>query len=136
MDLSITSEIKSFLKQIFVVPPIKLILSQPISSNIVYKRMVFMKTREIYHVEKFTLTQAFHENIDENKLIDEIIHHFPKSYRQVNIWNNAETFQLRISKKGKLLKNKKSSPTSYKVQNSQDRQKTIFCLKIKSFPPL
>ncbi len=61
-----------------------------------------MKQGECYQVEKLTKTQAFHINISKNDLSGVILTYM-EDFRQLNAWCETMEYDVKESKKGKLL---------------------------------
>ncbi len=91
------SQIKTNLERL--TDPSKIILSQP-STEIV--KIEIMKKTKGFQISKYTKTQVFHENINEEELNDRVEVLF-NDFRQLNGWNDKEELQIRKSKKGSLV---------------------------------
>ncbi|WP_297520824.1 SAM-dependent methyltransferase [uncultured Clostridium sp.] len=101
---------------------IKVVLSNKMSKDYEYNKIVFsIKLKddvESYQVEKYTDKQVFHENIQKGELEEKVLECLEDNYKQVSIWSDDFTAEMKISKKGKILLNKK------KIDNSEMREKT------------
>jgi SAM-dependent methyltransferase len=80
-----------------------------------------------YHVEKFTKTQVFHDNLDKEGCITAIAG-FSRVFQQLQIYTEAFNYSILISKKGKvsISKNKvkqKKEQIEKKEQKEQKEQK-------------
>ena len=64
------------------------------------------KERLVFHVEKFTKTQAFHENLDKESCID-LIEESAQWFGQIQIYTDTFNTSILISKKGKVSVGKK-----------------------------
>ncbi|NLB91531.1 MAG: SAM-dependent methyltransferase [Clostridiales bacterium] len=115
------SELQSFFEETWKTPPEKMIFSLP-SSNAPYEKVVFSRLGEGYHVERFTSTQVFHENLSLLEGKAKAPEEFHLQYRQANLWTKSHSIQLKISKKGKILLHKtllKQPPRSLISHNKQ-----------------
>lgn len=66
------------------------------------------KTKQYYQVEKYTDKQVFHENIEIEDLNDYLLDYMENSYKQLTAWSENNTFDLKISKKGKVFLGRKT----------------------------
>ena len=121
----ITEDIKNALLPIHGASIIKLTLSNPKSALEEYKKITARKADKLFLVEKFTEKQAFHEKLDEGDLIDFVEKALSESFRQLNIQAEGFDFELKISKKGKILTNKSKNDLSFSAENvgSHNRKK-------------
>ena len=92
---------------------VKVVLSNKMKSDVQYNKIVFLlkekKGKEYYQIEKYTDKQVFHENIDKDELEESLFENIEAKYKQVNAWSENSTFDMKISKKGKVFLGKKSS---------------------------
>ena len=107
--------------------PNKLILSSQSDKAYKYRKTVINKTlikgKELYQIERFTDKQAFHENVDADRLKSVVEEVFPDNYRQINIFCEDGQYDFKCSKKGKLLSNYhkvKDKEKSSKLYNVSD----------------
>lgn len=66
-------------------------------------RPVLLKERPCYQVERFTKQQAFQKNIETGELKSVLLQALENDFLQLNGFVKNESFQLRISAKGKVL---------------------------------
>ncbi|MGL4762850.1 MAG: class I SAM-dependent methyltransferase [Sarcina sp.] len=101
---------------------IKVVLSNKMNKDYEYNKVIFSvklkDSMESYQVEKYTDKQVFHENIGKDELEEKVLECLEGNYKQVGIWADEFTAEMKISKKGKILLNKK------KTDNSNMRGKT------------
>lgn len=102
----IIEDIKNALFSLSDAKILKLTLSNPKSSIDEYKRITARKSEKGYLIEKFTEKQAFHENVYESDLMDFVEKALVENFRQLNLQAEGFDFELKISKKGKILTNK------------------------------
>ena len=92
--------------------PDKIVISNLSDKAYIYKKTVvkrFIKKEKVmYQIERFTEKQAFHENIDEDKLAGIIFDVFPDKYMQLNIFFEDRQWDFKMTKKGKLLSKQSS----------------------------
>ena len=84
--------------------------------------------KQYYQIEKYTDKQVFHENIEIEQLGDKLLQYVSNSYKQVGAWATNATFDLKISKKGKVFLGKKKSDNS-KVANKRHNKEKNYILK-------
>ncbi len=89
----------------------KKITVKPISSN----------EKIIYQLEKFTDKQAFHENIEENTIVDRMVE-LAGLYKNANIFTVEADYQVLVSKKGSM-RIVKLSPTKTMSIGSHNKAK-------------
>lgn len=104
-------ELKKAIKEIIEDNVIKLVISNKTNKNFEYNKIViYLKEndkRTYYQIEKYTDKQVFHENIDTDILEERIIEYVEPNYKQISAWSNSASFEVKISKKGKVLLSKK-----------------------------
>ncbi|MGL4656269.1 MAG: class I SAM-dependent methyltransferase [Sarcina sp.] len=124
-------ELRLKIKEILDTDIIKVVLSNKVSKSYEYNKVVFsVKVKdcvESYQVEKYTDKQVFHENINKEELEEKVLESLEGNYKQVGIWADDFTAEMKISKKGKILLNKK------KVDNKEMRGKTSSHNKEKNY---
>ena len=81
------------------------------------------KTKQYYQVEKYTDKQVFHENIEIEDLRDYLLDYMENSYKQLAAWSENNTFDLKISKKGKVFLGKKNANNSNLVNKDHNKKK-------------
>ena len=75
--------------------------------------------RLVFHVEKLTKTQAFHENLDKEGCIT-AIDDFSKAFGQIQVYTELFNTNILISKKGKVsIGKKKISSQAEFIQNTE-----------------
>ena len=94
------------LKIIFEDVPAKIIVSKPPVGSEFFKIRI-SRTDRGFLLEKFTQKQAFHENLspeDTEKRCGDLL---SEGWRQLNAWGSSYEFEISVSKKGKVLFNKR-----------------------------
>lgn len=110
-------EIRILLEQILNIEFIQAIISNPRSKEGVLKikvRLVEMKGQIFYQFESFTKTQAFHENLQKEDVVEKLIQYM-QEFRQLQIATVKENYTVLISKKGKVTIQKKKNKECRKV---------------------
>lgn len=110
-------EIRILLEQILNIEFIQAIISNPRSKEGVLKikvRLVEMKGQIFYQFESFTKTQAFHENLQKEDVVEKLIQYM-QEFRQLQIATVKENHTVLISKKGKVTIQKKKNKECRKV---------------------
>lgn len=89
--------------------PNKIVFSSQADKTYKYRKTVVSKThikgKDAYQIERFTDKQAFHENVDADRLKSVVEELFPDNYRQINVFCEEGEYDFKCSKKGKLLSN-------------------------------
>ena len=100
-------DLKKAINEIIKEDIIKLVISNKINKNAEYNKITFIfkenNNKQYYQIEKYTDKQVFHENIDVDILGEKVLEYVPSSYKQISAWSNTTTFELKISKKGKVF---------------------------------
>lgn len=124
-------ELRLKINEILDTDTIKVVLSNKTSKTYEYNKVVFsVKVKEgveSYQVERYTDKQVFHENIKKEELEEKVLEYLEGNYKQVGIWADEFTAEMKISKKGKILLNKK------KADNKEMRGKTSSHNKEKNY---
>ena len=111
---------------------IKIVISNKKNKEIKYNKIVFQlkekNNTEYYQVEKFTDKQVFHENINIEDLNNKILEYMKDNFKQLNAWSINATYDVKISKKGKVFLGKKKS-NNEKVVNKEHNKEKNYILK-------
>ena len=70
------------------------------------------KTLNRYQVEEFTTTQAFQHNMDASGLVEYCRRVMGSRFIQLDAWSEEHVFNLRISKRGRVLLSRKNAKVS------------------------
>ena len=120
-------ELREAIDEIIKSGLIKAVISNKLNKEAEYNKInITLKEKnnsEYYQIEKFTDKQVFHENIEKNILRDKMLEYLSKDYKQLSAWCNGKTFDLKISKKGKVLLSKKKSNNSPVINKSHNKEK-------------
>jgi hypothetical protein len=125
-------ELKSAIHEIVQQDIIKLVISNKINKDATYYKIIFVlkqdDVKQYYQIEKSTDKQVFHENIDIDSLGQKLLEYVPSNYKQVDAWSNTATFELKISKKGKVHLGVKKSDNA-KLNNKEHNKEKNYILK-------
>lgn len=103
---------KKVILESLAICPDKIVLSNLKDHTYRYKKTViskiWLRNEWIYQIEGFTDKQVFHENIPIEKLEETILMVFPGVYGQMNVFGEACQWDYRVTKKGKILWNKRN----------------------------
>ncbi len=78
----------------------------------------------------------FHENIDTDILEERIIEYVEPNYKQISAWSNSASFDVKISKKGKVLLSKKKSDNQKTLNKSHNKEKNYILKEGMIIEPL
>ena len=134
-------ELVKAIKEITAEEVIKVVISNKLNKDVEYNKInialkVNNKGKKYYQVEKFTDKQVFHENIEVNdleKVLNKLVNN---NYKQLSAWSNDTTFDLKISKKGKVFLGKKKSNNKNLVNKSHNKEKNYILKEGMIIEPL
>lgn len=119
---------------------IKVVISNKLNKDIEYNKInIELKEKnniEYYQVEKYTDKQVFHENIEKDMLNEKMLEYIDGNYKQVGAWSEEYTYDLKISKKGKVFLGRKKSDNSKLVNKSHNREKNYILKEGMIIQPL
>ncbi|CEK38833.1 class I SAM-dependent methyltransferase [Paraclostridium sordellii] len=119
---------------------IKVVISNKLNKDIEYNKInIELKEKnntEYYQVEKYTDKQVFHENIEKDMLNEKMLEYIDGKYKQVGAWSQEYTYDLKISKKGKVFLGRKKSDNSKLVNKSHNREKNYILKEGMIIQPL
>lgn len=134
------NELKNIIHDITSSRVIKIVLSNKKLKEFKYNKIVFAikenSKGEFYQIEKYTDKQVFHENIDLNELEEQVLSYLEENYKQVGAWTDDFTFDVKISKKGKILLNKKKSDNKSLAKKSHNKEKNYILKEGMIIEPL
>lgn len=119
---------------------IKVVISNKLNKDIEYNKInIELKEKnntEYYQVEKYTDKQVFHENIEKDMLNEKMLEFIDGKYKQVGAWSQEYTYDLKISKKGKVFLGRKKSDNYKLVNKSHNREKNYILKEGMIIQPL
>ncbi|MDU1687039.1 MAG: SAM-dependent methyltransferase, partial [Clostridium perfringens] len=112
---------------------IKLVISNKLNKDTEYKKIVFQlkekNKKDFYQIEKYTEKQVFHENIEKKELKEKIEELFVSKYKQLNAFSKESSFDLKVSKKGKVFLGIKKNNEALKVLKKEHNRKKNYILE-------
>ena len=134
-------ELIKAIKEIVAEEVIKIVISNKLNKDVEYNKInvvlkINNKDKKYYQVEKFTDKQVFHENIEVNDLEKALNKLVNNNYKQLSAWSNDITFDLKISKKGKVFLGKKKSNNKNLVNKSHNKEKNYILKEGMIIEPL
>ncbi|AWI04495.1 class I SAM-dependent methyltransferase [Clostridium drakei] len=121
------NDLKKVINEITEEELIKVVISNKINKDVKYNKITFAlkenKGKQYYQIEKFTDKQVFHENIDMDMLEEKLTECVQDNYRQLSAWSSMHTFDLKISKKGKVFLGKKKEEKTKALNKSHNKEK-------------
>lgn len=133
-------ELKKAIKEIIEDNVIKLVISNKTNKNFEYNKIVINlkenNKRTYYQIEKYTDKQVFHENIDTDILEERLIEYVEPNYKQISAWSNSTSFEVKISKKGKVLLSKKKSDNQKTLSKAHNKEKNYILKEGMIIEPL
>ena len=118
----------------------KIVISNKANKDLKYNKIVIsLKSspkNTYYQIEKFTDKQVFHENIEVDFLSDKLIEIIYENYKQVASWSLNNTYDLKISKKGKVFLNKRKSDNSNLIKKGHNKEKNYILKEGMIIEPL
>ncbi len=125
------------LQTIVASAPHKLVLSNGKGCEY-HKIVITQKGDNSYQIEKFTQKQVFHENIKSEQLLVSLTSLLELGYRQLNSYSDSEQLELKLSKKGKSLLNRRKleSKAISAPAASHNKEKNYILKEGTIIPPL
>lgn len=133
-------DLKKAVSEIVSEEILKIVISNKLNKDVQYNKVTFLlkenNKKEYYQIEKYTDKQVFHENIDKSELEDKIIEITSGSYKQLAAWSNESTFDLKISKKGKVHLSRKKSDNAKVAKKGHNKEKNYILKEGMIIEPL
>ncbi|WP_370830003.1 SAM-dependent methyltransferase [Clostridium sp.] len=133
-------ELKKALDEIFKDDIIKVVISNKVNKEIKYNKISvnLKKTNKgrFYQIEKFTDKQVFHENIDIESVNEKVYECLNGDYKQLSAWSDNYTYDMKISKKGKVFLGKKKSDNSKVIKKGHNKEKNYILKEGMIIEPL
>lgn len=119
---------------------IKIVISNKMNKDIEYNKITFVyketNKKQYYQIEKYTDKQVFHENIDKNDLKNKVLEYLESKYKNLAAWSTNTTFDLKISKKGKVFLSKKKSDNAKFINKGHNKEKNYILKEGMIIQPL
>lgn len=133
-------DLKKAIDEIVKEEIIKVVISNKSNKNFEYNKITIMlkenNNKKYYQIEKYTDKQVFHENIDADVLSDKILDYVSSDFKQVSAWSNLTNFEVKISKKGKVLLSKKKGDNAKFVSKGHNKEKNYILKEGMIIEPL
>ena len=129
------NEIQNYLNIIFENTVFKIIISNKISKDYKYKKIIIENKIKNYYVSKYTDKQTFNELINKEDIIKYIID-TTNYFKQINVFSENYNYEIKISKKNKILFNKTSNNTNYKINTMVNKKKNYILEEGNIIKPL
>ena len=100
------------------------------------KKAVAEIKNDKFQVERLTEKQAFHENIGIDEIKDTIYAMAEEGFKQMNFRSNSFEYSLKITKKDKVLYNRKKAANECENKESHNRVKKYIIPEGEIVPPL
>lgn len=133
-------ELKRAIDEIVGKDIVKLVVSNKVNKDVKYNKITFVlkedDIKQYYQIEKYTDKQVFHENIDISILGEKLLEYISYNYKQVDAWSKETTFDLKISKKGKVHLGKKESDNVNLTNKGHNKEKNYILKEGMIIDPL
>ncbi len=128
-------QIYEALGQVLASQPYKLVLSS--GKGCEYQKIVIQLKGDYFQIEKYTQKQVFHENVKSDELEAALRQLLEQGYRQLNSYADSEQMEMKISKKGKVLLNRRKQEGAAKAAPAAHNKEKNYILKEGTIiPPL
>lgn len=129
-------QIYEALKEVLASKPYKLVLSS--GKGCEYQKIVVQLKGDYYQIEKYTQKQVFHENVKPAELENALCSLLELGYRQLNSYADSEQMEMKISKKGKVLLNrrKQEGAAAKAAPAAHNKEKNYILKEGAIIPPL
>lgn len=116
-------ELFAAIRELCGAEPLRITLSNPKNAVRKYKKQTVRALADGYQIESFTDKQAFHENCPKEALPQKLSDAMEQYFRQCNAVCVGFDYELKLSKKGKLLKNRRKNELREAQSTAHDRKK-------------
>ena len=131
-------DLKKAVSEIVSEEILKIVISNKLNKDVQYNKVTFLlkenNKKEYYQIEKYTDKQVF--QFDKSELEDKIIEITSGSYKQLAAWSNESTFDLKISKKGKVHLSRKKSDNAKVAKKGHNKEKNYILKEGMIIEPL
>lgn len=133
-------ELRKVLNEVFNDEIIKAVISNKANKEVKYNKIVInikeTNKGKFYQLEKFTDKQVFHENIKFENISDKIYECLNENYKQLSAWSCNFTYDMKISKKGKIFLGKKKCDNSKNINKGHNKEKNYILKEGMIIEPL
>lgn len=120
-------ELKKAIEEILADDIIKIVISNKMKKDLEYNKISISlketKNKSFYQVEKFTDKQVFHENLSKEDLNERLLDLVNENFKNLNAWSKDSTYDLKLSKKGKVFLGKKGGDNSKVISKATSHNK-------------
>lgn len=129
-------QIYEALGQVLSSQPYKLVLSS--GKGCEYQKIVVQRKGRYFQIEKYTQKQVFHENVKPEQLEASLQELLALGYRQLNSYSDTQQMEMKISKKGKVLLNRRrqEGPKAAAAPAAHNKEKNYILKEGTVIPPL
>ena len=136
----VMEELKKSIEEMIKEELIKIVISNKLNKDVKYNKITFLlkenKKEKYYQIEQYTDKQVFHENIKFDEISSKLLECIEGKYKQVSAWSNDTTFDMKISKKGKIFLGKNKSSNEKLANKSHNREKNYILKEGMIIEPL
>ena len=133
-------ELKTAINEITADDIIKIVVSNKLNKDVEYNKITFLlkdnTKKQYYQIEKYTDKQVFHENINKEEIESKLLEMVANNYKQLSAWSETTTYDLKISKKGKIFLGKKKGDNAKLANKSHNREKNYILKEGMIIQPL
>ena len=133
-------ELKTAINEITADDIIKIVVSNKLNKDVEYNKITFLlkdnTKKQYYQIEKYTDKQVFHENMNKEELEAKLLEMVANNYKQLSAWSETTTYDLKISKKGKIFLGKKKGDNAKLANKSHNREKNYILKEGMIIQPL
>lgn len=112
---------------------LKIVVSNKMKKDMKYNKITITikekNNSEYYQVEKYTDKQVFHENINKEVLNEKLMEYTFENFKQISAWSKNATYDLKISKKGKVHLGRKKTDNAKMAVNKNHNKEKNYILK-------
>ena len=113
----------------------RIIISNPVSKNYEYRKVVLENKVESYMQNTYTEKHSFTKMIAKDQIVDSICQ-FADNFKQFNIFSDEFEFMVKFSKSGKLFLSKIKIQNKIEVTQNNNRVKNYIFKEGEIIPPL
>ena len=136
----VMEDLKKSIEEMIKEELIKIVISNKLNKDVKYNKITFLlkenKKEKYYQIEQYTDKQVFHENIKFDEISSKLLECIEGKYKQVSAWSNDTTFDMKISKKGKIFLGKKKGSNEKLANKSHNREKNYILKEGMIIEPL
>lgn len=127
--------VKKYIEEILADGLKKAVFSDMRKKDFLYRRITLVKKEKGFQAEKQTEKQVFHDNLEMEEVPAYCAQLFSEGFRQGNFWGESYEYSIKISKKGKVLFNRKQITKEIKTVTEHNRRKN-YLIEEGMVPPL